>query len=95
MNNEFANLLRTVFDAYLTEVNRCGLEPSGGYLLLYDFEESIDAHHWRYDDGPIDINGRGIINDMVKSELRELTNYLNQWHQSLQHWHAWNKVLQP
>jgi hypothetical protein len=92
---DYINLLRTIFDAYLTEVNSYGLEPSGGYLLPYDFEEAIDARHWRYDDGPVDINGRGIINDMVKSELRELTNYLNQWHQSLQRWHAWNKVLQP
>ncbi len=92
---DYINLLRTVFDAYLIQMNSGGLEPSASYLLPYDFEEAIDARHWRFDGGPIDVNGLGIINDMVKSELRELTNDLNQWHQSLQRWYAWNKVLAP
>lgn len=92
---DYINLLRTVFDAYLTKLNSGGIEPSASYLLRYDFEEAIDARHWRLDDGLIEVNGRGLINNMVKSELRDLTNDLNQWHQSLQRWNAWNKVLAP
>ena len=37
----------------------------------------------------------GIISEMVKGELRELTNDLNRWHESLKIWCAWNKVIQP
>jgi hypothetical protein len=84
--NEYQQLLRTVFDAYLEQLNTGGLEPSEGFLS-YDFEEEIDARQWSY---PLDI-----ANEMVKDELRELTNDLNQWQDSLLRWHAWNKIIQP
>ncbi|CAK8713094.1 MAG: hypothetical protein CDV28_101161 [Candidatus Electronema aureum] len=90
---DYQKFLRISFDAYLTELKRGDLEPSEGYLP-YDFEEAIDARHWQFDDIHLDVNRRSIINDMVKSELRELTNDLNQWHESLRNWYAWNKVLQ-
>ena len=84
---DYINLFRTVFDTYLTQMNSSGLEPSARGIIPYDFEEAMDARRWPY--------FFGLTNDMVKSELRELTNDLNQWHQSLQRWHAWNKVLTP
>lgn len=79
-------LLRTAFDAYLEQLNRGGLEPKESYLP-YDFEKEIDARQWKF---PF-----GIISEMVKGELRELTNDLNRWHESLKIWCAWNKVIQP
>ncbi|MCI5218557.1 MAG: hypothetical protein D3914_05055 [Candidatus Electrothrix sp. LOE2] len=83
---EYQQLLRTVFDAYLEQLNTGGLEPSEGFLP-YDFEEEIDARQWF---NPLDISG-----EMIKGELRELTNTLNSWHNSLLRWDAWNKVIQP
>jgi hypothetical protein len=79
-------LFRTAFDAYLTELKNSKLEPSEDYLP-YDFEEDIDARQWCLP--------WGIINRMVKGELNELTNDLNEWHDSLIRWYAWNKVIGP
>ncbi|MDU9050468.1 MAG: hypothetical protein Q3M30_16605 [Candidatus Electrothrix sp. Rat3] len=79
-------LLRTAFDAYLKQLNRGGLEPKESYFP-YDFEEEINIRQWSF---PF-----GIISEIVKGELRELTNDLNRWHESLKIWCAWNKVIQP
>ncbi len=82
---DYQQLLRTVFDAYLEQLNTGGLEPSEGYLP-FDFEEKIDTRQWPC---------FGVTNRMVKGELQELTNDLNLWYQALRRWHAWNKVIQP
>jgi hypothetical protein len=76
------NLLRTAFDAYLLQLNGGELEPAENYLS-YDFD-GIDSHQWH-----------ALGNEMVKDELREITNNLNHWHGSLQRWQAWNTVIQP
>jgi hypothetical protein len=80
MDDSTANLLRAAFDAYIARMKVDGLEPSDNYLR-YDFE-TIDAVQWRL-----------LGNEMVKDELRELTNCLNHWHGSLHRWQAWNSVI--
>jgi len=80
---EYHQLLRTAFDAYLEQLRTGGLEPSEGFLP-YDFEKEIAARQWSYPGFRI-----------VKNELHELTNELNSWHNSLLYWNAWNKVIQP
>ena len=76
------NLLRTAFDAYLLQLGGKILEPSERYLP-YDFD-AIDCYQW---------NSLG--KEMIKDELREITNNLNRWHGSLLRWQAWNNVIQP
>lgn len=78
---EYINFLRYAFDKYLARCDAGKLEPASDYLL-YDFEELIDKRQWR------------VLGDaLVKDELRELTNILNNWHGMLLRWHAWNEVL--
>jgi len=76
------NILRTAFDAYLLQVNGSELEPAVNYLP-YDFDE-IDSRQWQF-----------LGNEMVKDELREITNNLNYWHGALRRWQAWNTVIKP
>lgn len=76
-------LLRTVFDAYLTEYHSGELEPSES-PLPYDFEKEISTRQWLF-----------LGEVMVRDELRELTNSMNLWYDSLLRWHTWNKVIQP
>lgn len=80
MDEQYSDLLRTAFNAYLLRLSSGGLEPSDSYLP-YDLED-IDRRQWQL-----------LGNEMVKDELNELTNILNHWHGSLQRWHAWNCVI--
>lgn len=57
------------------------LDGTPANLLPYDFDQ-IDSHQWSMLGG-----------EMVKDELREITNILNGWHVSLLRWRAWNEVL--
>jgi hypothetical protein len=57
------------------------LDGTPASLLPYDFDQ-IDRHRWSMLGG-----------EMVKDELREITNILNGWHVSLLRWRAWNEVL--
>lgn len=82
MSTDRNNLLRTAFNAYLLKLNGDKLEPVEAYLP-YDFDD-IDAHQWHT-----------LGDQMVKDELRELTNNLNHWHGSLRRWQAWNTIIQP
>lgn len=75
-------LLRTAFDAYLLQLNGDDLEPAENYLS-YDFD-GIDSYQWQ-----------ALGDQMVKDELREITNNLNHWHGLLRRWHAWNTIIQP
>lgn len=76
------SLLRTAFDTYLSRRNQSDLEPTEPFLP-YDFNE-IESQQWR-----------PFADEMVKDELRELTNKLNHWHGLLKNWHAWNEVISP
>lgn len=80
MSNETAEILRTAFDAYLARRQEGELEPSSSYLA-YDFDHIGDLQ-WQLMGG-----------EMVKDELRELTNILNHWHSSLQRWQVWNGII--
>ena len=82
MDDNITNLLRAAFEAYLARLNGGGLEPSDNYLS-YDFD-TLDKFQWRT-----------FGNEMVKDELREITNNLNYWQGSLKRWHAWNAVIDP
>lgn len=82
MSTDRNNLLRTAFDAYLLNLNGSKLEPVEAYLP-YDFD-AIDSHQWQF-----------FGDQMVKDELREITNNLNHWHGSLRRWQAWNTIIQP
>lgn len=57
------------------------LDGTPANLLSHDFDH-IDRHQWSMLGG-----------EMVKDELREITNILNGWHVSLLRWRAWNEVL--
>lgn len=76
------NLLRTAFDAYLSQLDGGDLEPTEDYLP-YDFG-GVDSLQWQ-----------SLGEQMVKDELREITNNLNHWHGSLRRWQAWNTIIQP
>lgn len=80
MSLERNNLLRTAFDAYLQQLDEGELEPTDSYLP-YDFD-GIGSHQWHL-----------LGYEMVKDELREITNILNQWHGLLQRWQAWDAVI--
>lgn len=80
MNEIYSDLLRTAFNAYLQRMSSGSLEPSESYLP-YDLAD-VDGRQWQL-----------LGNEMVKDELRELTNILNHWHGLLQRWHAWNCVI--
>lgn len=77
---EHAALLRGAFEEYLQCVNKTSLEP-GGQLLSYDFD-FLKYRKWH-----------GLAETMVGCDLRELTNLINGWGNSLCRWHAWSLVL--
>lgn len=81
MNQRLKTLLRGALGAYLEQLEHCYFEPARGYLP-YGLE-GVDEVAWPA------MNG-----EMVKDELRELTNGLNSWHSDLVRWDAWNTVLQ-
>jgi len=81
MNIARNNLLRIAFDAYLLQLDEGELEPAENYLP-YDFD-GIDSCQWQ-----------ALGDQMVKDELREITNNLNHWHGSLRRWQAWNTIIQ-
>lgn len=74
--------LKTAFDSYLEILAKDHLKPNYNYLP-YDFHipESI---YWRSSLG----------DTMVRDEIRELTNIMNQWLSYLKRWYAWSKVIQ-
>lgn len=78
---EHMGFLREAFDRYLVRCDAGSLEPELDYLP-YDFEEDVSRYQWRLLGGAL-----------VEDELRELTNILNNWHDMLLRWHAWNEVL--
>ena len=80
MDIKYSTLLRTAFDAYLVRWDAGDMGPPERYLP-YDFEQ-IDRHRWS-------LFGA----EMVKDELRELTNLLNHWLGSLRRWRAWNSII--
>lgn len=76
-----AQLLREAFNEYLIYVHEQPLMPNGN-LLNYNFD-FIDGRKWH------------ILGDaMVRCDLRELTNLINRWNNSLSSWHAWSLVLE-
>lgn len=80
MDDKRAGLLRGAFEHYL-ELMKAGDSGINRSYLPYDLEE-LDLVQWRHFGGM-----------MVKDELRELINGLNQWHNSLRKWEVWNTVL--
>ena len=80
MDTKYSTLLRTAFDAYLVRFDAGDMGPDERYLP-YDFEQ-IYQHRW-----PL------FGAEMVKDELRELTNLLNHWLGSLRRWRAWNSII--
>lgn len=77
---EHAELLREAFNKYLVYVHELPLKPSDK-LLGYDFD-FIKQRKWHT-----------LGDAMVKCDLRELTNLINGWSNSLCRWHAWSKVI--
>lgn len=51
--------------------------------LPYDAVPGVATARWRI----------FVAEELVKDELRELTNQLNHWLGNLRRWHAWNEVL--
>lgn len=80
MDEKRAALLLGAFERYLERMKIGDSDFTGSYLP-YDLDE-LDAVQW-YPFGGI----------MVKDELRELINGLNEWYGSLRKWDAWNAVL--
>lgn len=76
-----AELLREAFNEYLVHVHELPLNP-GGKLLSYDFD-FINGRKWHT---PLAVA-------MVQCDLRELTNLINGWNDSLCRWHDWSMVL--
>ena len=70
MDTKYSALLRRAFDEYLVRWDAGEMEPEERYLP-YDFEK-VDHHEW-----PL------LGAELVKDELRELTNLLNHWLGSL------------
>ncbi len=77
---EHLRFLSDAFDRYLRRMNIGGLEPDLAYLN-FDFD-FVDNRQWHLMGGA-----------MVKDELRELTNILNNWQHALRRWYAWNEVI--
>ncbi len=76
-----AQLLREAFNEYLVNVHEMPLNPAGNQLS-YDFSF---------------IDGRKLhtlADEMVRSDLQELTNLINGWSSLLYRWHAWSMVLE-
>ncbi|WP_183017635.1 hypothetical protein [Delftia sp. UME58] len=80
MDIKYSMLLRTAYDAYLVRWDEGEMGPSERYLP-YDFEQ-IDRYQWSL-----------LGAEMVRDELRELTNLLNGWLGLLRRWKAWNSVI--
>jgi len=74
------DLLRRGYDAYLAQFRAGSLEPEDPYLP-FDFTRFLQ-HQWRLFGGAF-----------VQGQLHEMTNVLNDWHQRLNKWHAWNGIL--
>jgi len=79
MNHDYLNLLRSSFDEYLGFLES-PLTPDDNYLP-YDYPYITEAK-WR-----------SLSAMMLKDELREVTNRINEWHYMLRRWNAWNKVV--
>ena len=73
---------RAVVSSFLDRIAEGkGLEPAAR-TFPYDSVPGIETARW-----PL------LSEEMVKDELRELTNLLNHWLGNLRRWHAWNEVL--
>ncbi|MCX2768993.1 hypothetical protein [Pseudoalteromonas sp. B530] len=75
------NLLREAFDKYLILYHEGALEPEDK-LLDYDFD-FLKNRKWHL-----------LADEMIQCDLRDLTNILNSWNNSLSKWHAWNQIIQ-
>lgn len=75
------NLLRKAFDDYLIHYHEGHIEPEDK-LLNYDFD-FIEKRKWSM-----------FGDEMVQCDLRELTNILNNWSDSLSKWYVWNQIIQ-
>ena len=80
MRNDIVVLLHRAFDEFMAMRESNDLEPTETYLP-YEFEDL----------GLTSLSQ--LSEDMVRGELRELTNHLNRWHDCLHRWHAWNRVI--
>ncbi|MFM4711687.1 hypothetical protein ACEUEC_10105 [Aeromonas veronii] len=79
MDSKTRILFRSAIEAYVEELDN-NLKPTDSYLP-YDFD-FIHNRKWY-----------SLGEQMVKGELRELTNIMNRWCNDLQRWHAWNNVI--
>ena len=77
---QHAKLLREAFDQYLSHIHETPLEPTGK-LSDYDFS-FVCNRKWH-----------SLAEEMVLCDLRQLTNLVNGWAESLSRWHAWSFVL--
>ena len=77
---QHAKLLREAFDQYLSHLYETPLEPAGK-ISDYDFS-FVCNRKWH-----------SLAEEMVVCDLRQLTNLVNGWAESLCRWHAWSYVL--
>ena len=80
MRPEYEELLRSAINKYLECLTKSSLEPAVDHL---DFNFSFLENRKWY----------ALAEEMIRCEIRELTNNINQWSASLYRWHAWNNVL--
>lgn len=80
MTSDYFAFLHQAFERYTNRLQEGPLEPADTYLP-YDFS---DIERTR-------LNMWG--SEMIRDELREITNRLNAWHNHLQRWQAWNEVI--
>lgn len=74
---------RAVVSAFLDRIDAGkGLRPAAS-PFPYDPVPGIASARWRL----------FVAEELIKDELRELTNQLNHWLGNLRRWHAWNEVL--
>lgn len=79
MGGDTHALFRKALNAYLEQLSSGSIEPVERYLP--------------YDHSALHLGKLNhIAGEIIKDELRELTNLLNRWHGSLRRWHAWNLV---
>lgn len=83
-SEEYKKQNRQVFDDFLERTYRMpsGLLPEDSYLP-YDVCNGIEKVRWR----------NPFIELMVRGDIREMTNELNQWKSLLMSWHAWLDVI--
>jgi hypothetical protein len=81
---EYKNQTKQIFDDFLERIYRMpsDLLPEMSYLP-YDVCTGIEQVRWR----------NPFIELMVRGDLREMTNDLNQWRSLLRSWHAWLDVM--